>query len=164
MLFSAGTALQLEKHIQRHLGSQENPDNTTYFPIKTEATAGKRTESAELGEGPAALMLAAFCPGPAGWGRWGVRAEHIALGRLLGITRGATGPLRTRGNISGRGTMILCQHVTAAQEALLGGGNFGYGSLCARVGWSYARTELKMAVALVGACGLLWQLVFGLPH
>lgn len=64
-------------------------------------------------------MPAAFCPGAAGRGKQGVRAEHIALGRLLGITRGATSPLTTRGNVPGPGTVIPYQQV----RALLGGCN-----------------------------------------
>lgn len=40
---SAGTAQQREQHIRRRLGSQENTDTATCFPINTEAAAGGRT-------------------------------------------------------------------------------------------------------------------------
>lgn len=89
MLFSAGTALQLEKHIQGHLGFQQNTDNTTYFPIRTEKE--ERQQSREQ-----ALPERRLCGHGAGQlgpvllaGKQGVRAEHIYLLCLLGIARRA---------------------------------------------------------------------------
>lgn len=85
MLFSAGTVLQLEKHIQRHLGSQENPDNPTYFPTKAEATVGERCRCAEQGAGSPAneLALPTLCRLP---------SAQASLGRETGGHQGGREP------------------------------------------------------------------------
>ena len=88
MLFSAGTALQLEKHIQGHLGFPQNTDNTTYFPIRTEKE--ERQQSREQ-----ALPERRLCGHGAGQLGPVLLAEHIYLLCLLGIARRATSPQGT---------------------------------------------------------------------
>ena len=47
MLFSAGNSLAVRETHPKTSGLPRNTDNTTYLPLKTEATAGERADAAE---------------------------------------------------------------------------------------------------------------------